>query len=44
VPPIFHVSCLKKFISDKLPVQKILLELDEEKSYWNLKDSWKQET
>ena len=30
VPPVFHVSCLKKFISDKLPVQTILSELDEE--------------
>jgi len=30
VHPIFHVSCLKKFIGDKLPVQTILPELDEE--------------
>ena len=30
VHPIFHVSCLKKFIGDKLLVQKIFLELDEE--------------
>ena len=30
VHPIFHVSCLNKVISDMLPVQKILLELDEE--------------
>ena len=28
--PIFHVSCLKKVIGDKLPVQMILPELDEE--------------
>ena len=28
--PIFHVSCLKKVIGDKLPVQTILPELDEE--------------
>src|SRR3984885_11941671 len=27
---VFHVSCLKKVISNKLPVQTILLELDEE--------------
>ena len=30
VHPIFHVSCLKKVIGENLPVQKILLELDEE--------------
>jgi len=30
VHPVFHVSCLKKVIEDKLPVQTILLELDEE--------------
>jgi len=29
-PLIFNVSCLKKFISDKLSVQTILSELDEE--------------
>ena len=28
--PVFHVSCLKKVIGDKLPVQTILPELDEE--------------
>ena len=28
--PVFHVSCLKKIIGDKLPVQKIFPELDEE--------------
>ena len=28
--PVFHVSCLKKVIGDKLPVQKILPKLDEE--------------
>ena len=28
--PDFHVSCLNKVIGDKLPVQTILLELDEE--------------
>jgi len=30
VHPIFHVSCLKKFTGDKLLVQTILAELDEE--------------
>jgi len=30
VHPIFHVSCLKKVIADKLLVQTILLELDAE--------------
>ena len=30
VHPIFHVSCLKKVIGDKLQVQTILPELDEE--------------
>jgi hypothetical protein len=30
VHPIFHVSCLKKVIGDKIPVQTILPELDEE--------------
>jgi hypothetical protein len=30
VHPVFHVSCLKKVIGDKIPVQNILLELDEE--------------
>ena len=30
VHPIFHVSCLKKVTSDKLLVQTILPELDEE--------------
>ena len=30
VHPFFHVSCLKKVIGDKLLVQKILPELDEE--------------
>ena len=28
--PVFHVSCLKRVIGYKLPVQTILLELDEE--------------
>ena len=28
--PVFHVSCLKKVIGDKLPVQTILPELDKE--------------
>ena len=28
--PVFHVSCLKKVIGEKLPAQTILLELDEE--------------
>eukprot|EP00253_Pinus_taeda_P011542 PITA_11542 len=30
VHPVFHVSCLKKVIYDKLPVQTILPEIDEE--------------
>jgi hypothetical protein len=30
VHPIFHVSCLKKVIGDKILVQTIFLELDEE--------------
>ena len=30
VHPIFHISCLKNVIGDKLPVQTIFLELDEE--------------
>ena len=30
VHPVFHVSCLKKVIRDKIPIQTILLELDEE--------------
>ena len=30
VHPVFHVSCLKKVIGDKLLVQTILPELDEE--------------
>ena len=30
VHPVFHVSCLKKVISDKLPIQTMFLELDEE--------------
>ena len=39
---VFHVSCLKKVIGDKFPVQTILPKLDEkEKSYWNLKQSQK---
>ena len=28
--PFFHVSCSKKVIGDKLPVQTIFLELDKE--------------
>ena len=28
--PVLHVSCLKKVIGDKLPVQTILPELDEQ--------------
>ena len=35
---VFHVSCLEKVISDKLRVQTILPELDEEgKGTWNKK-------
>jgi len=30
VHPVFHVSCLKKVIGDKLPVQTIFPELDKE--------------
>ena len=30
VHTIFHVSCLKKVIGENIPVQTILLELDEE--------------
>jgi len=30
VHPVFHVSCLKKVIGDKIPVQTILSKLDEE--------------
>ena len=30
VHPVFHVSCLKKVIGEKLQVQTILIELDEE--------------
>jgi len=30
VRPIFHVSCLKKVIGDKIPSQTIFLKLDEE--------------
>jgi hypothetical protein len=30
VHPVFHVSCLKKVIGDKIPVQTIFLELDKE--------------
>ena len=30
VHPVFHVSCLKKVIGDKVPIQTIFLELDEE--------------
>jgi hypothetical protein len=29
VHPVFHVSCLKKVIGDKIPIQTILLELYE---------------
>ena len=31
--PVFHVSCLKKVIGNKLLVQTILTELDEEGKY-----------
>ena len=30
VHPVFHVSCLNKVIGENLPVQTILLEIDEE--------------
>ena len=30
VHPIFHVSCLKKVIGENIPVQTMILELDEE--------------
>ena len=30
VHPVFHVSCLKKVIVDKIPIQMMLPELDEE--------------
>jgi hypothetical protein len=30
VHPVFHVSCLNKVIGDNIPVQTVLLELDEE--------------
>ena len=30
VHPVFHVSCLNKVIGDKIPVQTIFPELDEE--------------
>ena len=29
VHPVFHVSCLKKVIGDKIPIQIIFLEIDE---------------
>jgi len=35
---VFHVSCLKKVIDEKFPIQIVLQELDEEeKSYLSLK-------
>ena len=30
VHPVFHVSCLKKVIGDKIPIQTIFPKLDEE--------------
>ena len=30
VHPVFHVSCLKKFIGNKIQIQSIFVELDEE--------------
>jgi hypothetical protein len=30
VHPVFHVSCLKKVIGDKIPIQNIMPELDDE--------------
>ena len=47
VHPVFHVSCLKKVIGDKLLVQTILPELDEEGKTTlepeAVTESWKQE-
>ena len=44
VHPVFHVSCLKKVIGENLPVQKYCQNLRrKEKSYWNMKQSRKQE-
>ena len=41
---VFHVSCLKKVIGDKIPVQTILQNfMGTEKLYWSLKQSQKQE-
>jgi hypothetical protein len=38
VHPVFHVSCLKKVIGDKIPIQTIFPELDEEgKIIWEPK-------
>ena len=31
VHPVFHVSCLKKVIGEKIPVQRIFPKLDEER-------------
>ena len=30
VHPVFHVSCLNKLIGDKIPIQIVLSEVDEE--------------
>ena len=42
--PIFHVSCLNKVVGDRIPIQTMFLELDEEgKVILELrKESWKQ--
>ena len=44
VHPIFHVSCLNKVIGEKFQFKQYFQNLmRKEKTYWNLKQSWKQE-
>jgi hypothetical protein len=44
VHPVFHLSCLKKVIGEKILVQTILPNLArKEKSHWSLKPSLTQE-